>query len=308
MRNAFVRTLIELMEKDEKVFLVTADMGYFIFDPIRERFGRRFINVGIAEANMVGVAAGLALSGKIPFVYTVTSFMTSRVFEQVKVDICYQGANVKLVGIGSGIAYGTSGPTHQAIMDIALMRSLPGMTIFSPADSVDSVNMTRAAHEFRGPVYLRLGKQNEPVVNPEGSAFQIGAGNILHQGNDAAVICTGSIVGEAIKAAKGLASEGIGVRVINMRSLKPVDRDLILAAARQTGAIVTLEEHTINGGLGSIVAEIIAENTRGVRFRRIGLKDCFCTEYGDDESLRRCYGLDAASVAQVIRELKKGEQ
>ncbi len=309
MRNAFVKTLIELMERDERVFLVTADMGYFIFDPIRERFPRRFINVGIAEANMVGVASGLALSGKIPFVYTVTSFMTSRVFEQLKVDVCYQNANVKVVGIGSGIAYGTSGPTHQAIMDIALMRALPGMTIFSPADALDSVNMTLAAHAFSGPVYLRLGKQNEPQVNPKDCTFSIGKGAVLRQGFDAAVICTGSIVGEALKAAEELAKGGIQARVINMRSLKPVDRGLIMSAVRETAAVVTLEEHTINGGLGSIVAEIIAEDpgAAGVRFRRIGMDDCFCTEYGDDASLYRCYGLDAASVSRAVRELKKGK-
>jgi transketolase len=304
MRNAFVKRCTELMERDERVFLVTADMGYFIFDDIRRRFGRRFINVGIAEANMIGVAAGLALSGKIPFVYTVTSFATSRVFEQLKVDVCYQKANVKIVGIGSGIAYGTSGPTHQAIMDIALMRALPGMTIFSPADARDAVAMTDAAYGLEGPVYLRLGKQNEPLVTPQDSVFSIGRGMILRDGRSAAVIATGSIVKQALQAAEELSHEGIDVRVISMGSLKPADRELILAAARETGVILTLEEHTIHGGLGSIVAEIIAENAGPMPvFRRLGLDDTFCCDYGTDAELLACHHIDSASVSAVIKEL-----
>ncbi len=304
MRNAFVKTLTELMEKDERVFLVTADMGYFIFDAIRRRFPKRFVNVGIAEANMVGISCGLALSGKIPFAYTVASFITCRAFDQIKIDVCYQQANVKLVGAGVGMAYATSGPTHQEIADIALMRSLPNMTILSPADALDAVEITEASYLHNGPVYIRLENQGEPAVNKEGHKFKIGKAALLRDGRDATIIAVGSIVNNALKAQAELAKEGIAVRVINMHSLKPADRDLILKSARETGVILTLEEHTILGGLGSIVAEVLAENALAqVKFKRLGLEDTFCLEYGTTSCLHQYYRLDCAYIVKTIKEL-----
>ena len=304
MRNTFVKTLTELMENDERVFLVTADMGYFIFDAIRERFPGRFVNVGIAEANMVGIACGLALSGKIPFAYTVASFITCRAFDQIKIDICYQQANVKLVGVGAGMAYGTSGPTHQEIADIALMRSLPNMTILSPADAVDAAKITQAAYRHRGPVYIRLGDQIGPVVNQQKDKFKIGKAVVLKAGRDATIISTGSIINNALKARGELAKAGIKTRVINMHSLKPVDRNLIIRSADETGVILTLEEHNVFGGLGSIVAEVLAENAKHkVKFKRLGLADTFCLEYGTSDHLQRHYGLDPAYIVKTIKKL-----
>ena len=304
MRNAFVRTISELMEKDERVFLLTADMGYFIFDAIRQRFPKRFVNVGIAEANMVGVACGLALSGKIPFAYTVASFITCRAFDQIKIDLCYQQANVKLVGAGVGMAYGTSGPTHQEIADISLMRSLPGMTILSPADAVDAAAITWAAYRHHGPLYMRLENQGEPMVNKERSGFKIGKGVVLREGRDATIIAVGSIINNALKAHVELAKEGVSVKVINMHSLKPVDRELILKSAQETGVILTLEEHTILGGLGSIVAEVLAEDAlTKVKFKRLGMEDTFCLEYGTSSCLHKHYRLDCAYIVKTIKKL-----
>ena len=304
MRDIFVRTLSELMDRDERIFLITADMGYFIFDAIKKKYPRRFINLGIAEANMIGVCAGLALSGKIPFAYAITSFITSRAFEQIKVDVCYHKANVKIVGIGSGITYGTSGPTHQSIADIAIMRSLPHMTIFSPADPVDSLKITKAAYEHNGPVYIRLAKQGEPVINKDDYKFKIGKGVELRSGRDATIIATGSIINNALKAQEELERNGLKVRVINMHTLKPIDKDIILKAAEETKAILTLEEHNVLGGLGSIVAEVLVEEAKTkIKFRRLGLNDTFCLDYGSDECLHRKYQLDSLYITQAIKTL-----
>jgi transketolase len=304
MRDAFVRSLFELAGEDPTVFFLTADLGVFIFDDFKTAYPGRYINLGIAEANMIGVSAGLAASGKMPYAYSIAPFITSRCLDQIRVDICYHRSNVKLVGVGAGFVYGSLGATHHAIEDIAVMRALPGMTVIAPADPLEAEKATRAIHDLDGPAYLRLGRNNDPVVYGSEPGFKIGKANIVRSGKDAAIIATGTAVYSALQAADMLDRDGIDVRVIDMHTVKPVDMEAILQAEEEAGALITVEEHNILGGLGSAVAEVLSEHT-GVKkpFRRLGLKDTFCTSVGTPEYIREQYGLDPKNIARTIQDI-----
>jgi len=281
MRNAYVKTLAEEGAKNEKIWGLVADIGAFTYDDFKEVCPDRFVNVGIAECNMVGMAAGLALEGKIPFIYTITPFVTARSLEPIRVDICYQNLNVKVVGCGAGFSYSTLGFTHHATDDIAFMRALPNMVILSPTDARESEKATRAALNHIGPVYLRLGGSGElPKISPENYDFQIGKAVQLREGKDLTIIGTGTILINALEVADKLKKEkGLETRVMNFHTIKPIDEESILKCAEETGRIFTLEEHSIIGGLGSAVAEVLAENQSGIYFKRIGVRDCFCKKY-----------------------------
>ncbi|MBN1764825.1 MAG: transketolase family protein [Sedimentisphaerales bacterium] len=303
MRNAFISALYDLAAEDERILALVADNGAIVYDKYRAAFPQRFINFGIAEANMVAVAAGLAACGKIPFAYTIAGFLTMRAFEQVRNDVCLQKTNVKLVGIGVGFVYSDLGPTHHTVEDIALMRTLPGMTIFSPADPEEARQATYAAAHINGPVYLRLATSRTPSIYDGNCRFEPGKGVTLREGNDLTIISTGNIVHEVLKSTAQLERDGLSIRVINMPTLKPADTDIILHAAHETDAVLTVEEHTIFGGLGTIVAELLMENGISTRFKRLGLNGRFPQGYGTYQEMKEINGLSQNHICAAARHL-----
>ena len=297
MRDAYIAALTELTRRDRRVYSLVADNGAIVFDKYRAEFAGNFINFGISEANMLSAAAGMASVGLVPFTYTIASFITQRAFEQIRDDVCYQGMNVKIVGVGAGFAYSVLGPTHHAGEDIALMRTLPGMTIFSPADPRETYQATLAMADVQGPAYLRIASRGEPPVYEKELFFQPGRGVVLRRGTGVTIVATGVVVIDALEAAKRLEEKGISARVINIHTIAPFDEEIILEAARETGAIVTVEAHNVIGGLGSAVAETLARRaTAPCRFRSLGMRG-FCEEYDTHAGLKARLGLDAASIA-----------
>lgn len=302
MRNAYLKSLYELAKKDPRILALVADNGAIVYDEYREEFPNRFLNFGIAEANMISVAAGLASSGKIPFTYTIASFITMRAFEQVRNDVCLQKMNVKMVGIGAGFVYSNLGPTHHAVEDIAIMKTLPGMTIFVPCDKLESQKVTEAAAAIDGPVYIRLATGGTPDVYKGEYDFAVGKGVVLQEGKDVTVITTGSMTLECLEAVEEVSSLGIAVRLINMHTLKPIDREIIVKAAVETKAILTVEDHTLYGGLGSSVADVILEEKAvPVEFKKMGLEDTFPSGYGSFQDMKEMNGL---SKKDIVREIK----
>jgi transketolase len=309
MRNAYISTLYDLARENRNILALVSDNGAVVYDDFRRDFPDQFLNVGISEQNLVSLSAGLAVSGKIPFAYTIAGFLTMRAFEQVRNDVCLQKTNVKLVGIGVGFVYSDLGPTHHTTEDIALMRSLPGMTIFSPADPVETRQVTRAAAQWEGPVYIRLATSRTPTVYEGEYDFQPGRGVTLRQGRDLTIISSGNIIHEVLQAVDRLKQIGISTRLINLHTLKPIDEEIILQAADETQAILTVEEHTIWGGLGSAVAEIILEkHQKPIRFKRLGLPGVFPHGYGSYQEMKRINGLhqdDICREAVCLLESKK---
>jgi len=290
--------LVELAEKNDNVVLVTQDFGPI--GSFTERFPTRHFDVGISEENLVGVAAGLAHAGKLPFVIGMAPFVSMRGFEQIRDDCAYNRNNVKIIAPFAGLEAGPWGATHHAIEDIALLRSIPGMTILSPADSNEAYRAVRAAAAIDGPVYIRLGF----LMGIDGydAELRVGEAVTLREGEDLTVIATGGCVGSALTAHEALKADGIGARVLNMHTLKPIDRAAIERAARETGRVVTAEEHSVIGGLGGAVAEVMAELGVG-RLRRVGVRDVFCTEVEPYPELLRIHGLDAAGIEAAARAL-----
>lgn len=307
MRDAYLAALYDLAKNDQRILALVADNGAIVYDKYRKDFARRFINFGIAEANMISIAAGLASCGKIPFTYTISSFLTMRAFEQIRNDVCLQKMNVKLVGIGAGFAYSNLGPTHHAVEDLALMMSLPEMVIFSPADPLEAKKVTYAAAKINGPVYIRLATSRTPRVYQDDYNFEVGEGVTLREGSDVGVITTGNITHEVIKAVEGAEKEGISIRLINIHTLKPIDRDIIIKTAQNTGAILTVEEHTIYGGLGSVVASVLLEEGGAVKFKKMGLKDSFPLSYGSYDDMKEMNGLSKQDILREIKVLYKSK-
>jgi transketolase len=299
VRDAFVRELTRIAAEDDRVVVLTADLGIGLFDELASAAPDRFLNVGIAEQNMVGIAAGLALAGRKVFAYSIAPFITSRPHDQVRIDVAYHGADVTLVGVGGGVSYGAMGPTHHAIEDIALMRALPGLTVLTPGDPNDAYLATLAAAEIDGPVYLRLGKNGEPSVLPEGTGFVIGRAVELRSGCDVAILSAGTILPEALAAADQLAARGIDATLAHFGTVKPLDVDAVLAAAARCPRLVTAEEHTVMGGFGSAVAEVLAEHGCPARLHRVGLRDEFAHEVGSRTHLVTHYRLDADAIASA---------
>ncbi len=304
LRNAYIKALNELARQDDRILALVADNGAIVYDEYRKNFPNRFINFGIAEANMISVAAGLAACGKIPFTYTISSFLTMRAFEQIRNDVCLQKMNVKLVGIGAGFVYSNLGPTHHATEDIALMMSLPNMTIFSPADPLEAKKVTYAAANIKGPVYMRLATGGTPPLYKNDYVFEVGKGVLLRNGDDLTIISSGNIVHEVIEAVDLTKTIGISVRLINLHTIKPIDKEIILKAAKETKAIITVEEHTIHGGLGSSIAAILLENNISpISFKRMGLKDCFACGYGTYQDMKEMNGLSKNDIVKEITAL-----
>ena len=301
-RDAYGSALAEFGAKYENLVVFDADLAEATKTiKFKKVFPERFFDCGIAEGNMVSVAAGMAATGKIPFVSSFAMFSAGRAFEQIRNSVAYPHLNVKIGATHAGISVGEDGATHQCLEDIALMRSIPGMTIINPADATEARLAVEAAINFDGPVYLRFGRLAIPVIFDESYKFEIGKGVKLTDGNDVTIIATGLMVHEALKAAEILKNEGIGARVINIATIKPLDREIILNAAKETGAIVTAEEHNVIGGLGSAVCELLAEELP-TPVVRVGTNDVFGRS-GKVPPLMEMYGLTADNLVKKAKEV-----
>jgi transketolase len=303
MRKKYEETLFHLMGENQKLLALVADSGTGKYEDIKRCYPDRYLNFGIAEANMIAAAAGLAKEGLVPVCYAIGSFVVYRAYEFIRNDICLQRRNVKIVGLGSGLKNNNYGPTHHTTEDIAIFRVLPNFTLLSPASPLEVSPLLNAAVEFDGPVYIRLGKAFEAEIHRSVPAFKIGKCTIMREGADISIIGTGSNVADAIEAADLLAVEGISAEVLNMSTLKPLDTEAILATARKTGRIVTVEEHQIAGGLGSAIAETLCLSGVQARVGMLGLNDIFCQGYGYHAVLKERHGLSVKHIANKCRQL-----
>lgn len=301
-RIAYGETLVELARENPEVVILDADACKSTGTQVcREQVPEHFIQCGIAEQNMMGVAAGLALQGKVPFATTFSVFTCMRAVEQVRNAICYANLNANIVGTHSGLETGGDGGTHQGIEDIAIMRALPNMTVFAPSTPLCTRAVTREMAAYSGPSYMRLGKDAAPELYQEGEVFPIGGSKTLREGKDLAVLACGNMVWRALEAAETLAKEGLDVRVIDLYSIKPIDQAAIIRAARETRGLLTVEDHNILGGLGGAVAEVLCEHAPA-RLRRLGLRDVFGRS-GNAEDLYKMYHLTPADIAAACREM-----
>lgn len=303
MRTAYLDTLYEIASADRKVFALISDNGAIVYDKYRADLGEQYYNMGISEANMLGVAAGMANCGKIPFAYTIGAFLAYRAFEFIRDDICLQNQNVKIVGTGAGMVYSALGPTHHSTEDIGTLRVLPNLTIFSPASPLEVRKTVRAAYEMQGPVYIRLGTNKESEIYTKDYEFIPGRGVTICQGDDVTIIGTGNILVSVLQAREELEISGISVRVINIHTLKPFDEKIVRDAVRETRGIVTVEDHNVVGGLGSAVAEIIAESGMGIKFKRVGLRDRFSKGYGNYEEVKNQNGIGMQNIVKAVNEI-----
>ncbi|MEW6546919.1 MAG: transketolase family protein [Bacillota bacterium] len=301
-RAAYGEALVELGRQDPRVVVLDADLSKSTYTALFAReFPDRHFNLGIAEQNMMGVAAGLASAGKIPFASTFAVFASGRCFDQLRVSVCYPALNVKIGASHAGITVGEDGASHQAIEDLALMSALPHMTVVVPADGPETRQAVFSAAAHPGPWYLRLGRPPVPVVTPPGYRFQVGKGCVLREGRDVAIIACGVMVAQAVAAAQDLAREGVEATVVNMSTIKPLDSALVVEVARRCGAVVTAEEHSVVGGLGAAIAAVLGEEYP-VPMRRVGIQDRF-GQSGKPEALMAEYGLTAAHVAEAARQV-----
>jgi transketolase len=301
-RTAYGQTLVKLGEENKNIVVLDADLSKSTKTAdFAKKFPERFINAGIAEANLIGMAAGLAAAGKVPFASTFAIFAAGRAFEQIRNSVAYPKMNVKIAATHSGITVGEDGGSHQSVEDVALMRSLPNMTVIVPADAIDTAGAIQAAAAYNGPVYIRLGRLDVPVILPEDYQFELGKAVVLREGWDAAVFANGMMLGMALEAAGELAKQGIEIAVVNVATVKPLDIETIVEVSKQAGAVVTAEEHSILGGLGGAVAEVLVENCP-VPMERVGLKDTF-GESGAPTALLEKYGLTSDAIVKAVQKV-----
>lgn len=308
MRNAFAAELVSIASGDKRIILLSADMGNRLFDDYKNNYPERFLNCGVAEANMMSMAAGMALCGMRPVVYTITPFVTVRCLEQIRVDVCYHNLPVIIVGMGSGLSYAELGPTHHSCEDIAFLRMLPNIKVVCPGDSYEVKLALRSAVISGSPVYIRLGKKGEPLVHKTEPEFNIGKAIIISQGSDVCLLSTGNILSVAISAAEELKKKDIRAEVVSCHTVKPLDEDLLSQVFSSFPLVITLEEHSVLGGFGSSVAEWLSEQSRKKKkadFFSIGLRDEFFCQAGNHDYARRYFGLTAEAIAErIIRRLK----
>lgn len=304
VRDAFGKTLVELGKKNRDIVVLDADLAsssrviYFA-----EEFPDRFFEMGVAEQNMMGVAAGFASVGKIPFVTTFAVFATKRACDQVTISVAYPNLNVKIIGAYTGIVSGNNGATHQAIEDISIMRAIPNMIVIDPADAEEMRQVVKVITRHKGPVYIRETRDEWPDIFDSSYKFRIGKAEEICSGNDAAIIGCGVMTSLGLEASRMLAKQGISVRVINMPTIKPIDKDMIVNCARETGAIVTAENHNIYGGLGSAVSEVLVEEFPAPLLR-VGIRDIF-GECGSNEDLLKKYNMDSGYIAETVKKVIK---
>jgi transketolase len=300
-RDGFGEGLVELGKSDKNVVVLSADLtdstraAWF-----KKDFPERFFGLGVAEQDMIGFAAGLALEGKTPFACTFGVFASGRCWDQVRVSVAYMNLNVKIVGTHGGISVGPDGATHQALEEIALMRILPNMTVIVPCDAIEAKKATIASAKKKGPVYLRLGRSGVPVMTKKEDQFEIGKSMLLRDGKDVTIFACGQMVSEAAKACDALQKDGLSARLVNMHTVKPIDKDAIIKAATQTGAIVTAEEHTLMGGFGSAIAEVVSQD-HPVPIKMVGVKDRFGVS-GEPDELFKYFGLTSTDIVKAAKE------
>lgn len=305
MRDTFVRTLIDIAQNDKNVYLITGDLGFGVLKPFWELLPEQFINAGIAEQNMTGIAAGMALEGKTIFTYSIGNFPTLRCIEQIRNDCAYHNANVKIVCIGGGFVYGSLGMSHHATEDLAIMRALPDVVVMAPGDSIEAENATKAIYKHQGTCYLRLGRGGERRIHENINDFSIGKAIKVKDGEDIAIFSTGGISDEAIDAYKKLELCGIKPALYTFPTVKPIDRNVIIDCSQKYELLVTVEEHNIVGGFGSAVSEVLAENYfRKCKLVRIGINDTYSSVVGSQSFLRENYNMAAQNIVErVIGEL-----
>lgn len=301
MKATFFKTLYELAGRDSRIQFIKGDTAYI--PDYQQAYPNQYLDVGIAEQNMIGVAAGMALEGMIPITYSIVNFAAMRCLEQIRNDIAYHNLNVKIVACGAGFDYGALGATHHATEDLAIMRAMPNMTVFSPCDAIETVAVTKAALTLDGPCFIRNGHGGEAVLHTEPlTQFEVGKALPLLEGKDAIIFATGAIAEEALIAARELNKAGYSVGVYSFPTVKPIDREFIIEQLQTARLIVTVEEHNIIGGLGSAVAEVMAESPmHQAVLRRIGVRDTFATVVGSKAFLKKTYGMDASSIEAVVR-------
>ena len=306
MRKIFFENLRQLAEKDKSIFLLVGDLGIKFFGDFQKIDPKRFINVGVAEANMIDVAAGLAMSGKNVYCYSIIPFLVMRGLEQIRVDICSNNLNVKLLGAGGGFAYGAEGITHHAIEDIAIMRSLPNMTVVCPGDAKEAESLVKESVKHQGPLYIRFGRDFDPLVHKGEIDFEIGKGIYVNKGNEVCIIVTGTMLHTVNKSLDLLRNSNLNPTLISMHTVKPLDEEMVKDCAKNYKAIFTVEDHNIIGGLGGAVAEVLAENNYHGKFKRIGVKDKYCFLVGKTDFLSKSQGLDERGIAETILKEYKG--
>jgi transketolase len=301
MRNAFADEATKLGHADPRIVLLSGDIGNNLFEKFKNKNEGRFINCGIAEANMMGLAAGMALSGLRPIIYTITPFTTARCFEQIKIDVCYNNAPVIIVGTGSGLSYTELGPTHHSCEDLAILRVLPNMTVLAPADEVELRQCMRAALKANGPAYIRIGKKGEQIIPKADEAFEIGRSITVKEGSDVCLIGTGTIMPELLKAAEIMAAQGVSARVESCHTVKPLDIAMLADVSGHFSLIAVVEEHSRIGGLGGAVAEwLVSQDTNRARLLAFGTNDEFMHEVGSQKYARKKYGLTADNIAAKV--------
>jgi transketolase len=295
---------MKLAESDKRIYLLVGDLGFGVVEPFLQKFPDRFLNVGVAEQNLTGLATGIALSGRIVFTYSIANFPILRCLEQIRNDACYHRANVKIVSVGGGFSYGALGMSHHATEDLAILRALPEMTVVAPGDPIEVREATRAIAAHQGPCYLRLGRAGEPTIHRSPVDFQLGKAIQVRDGDALTLISTGAMLETSVNVADRLASKGVHVRVLSMHTVKPLDMEAVRSAARDTRAIVTLEEHSVIGGLGGAVAECLAEeDDLKVPFRRIGIPSSFGSQFGSQDYLRAQSGLSPERILETLEPL-----
>lgn len=306
MRKIFFQTLAEEFKKDKSIFMLFADLGVKFFYDLKKIDPERVIDVGVAEANMIDVASGLAMSGKNVYCYSIIPFLIDRALDQIRVDIAYNNLNIKLLGAGGGVVYGLEGVTHHSVNDIAIMRSLPNMTVVAPGDVKEAIALAKASIGFPGPLYVRFGRDCEPEVHREEIDFKTGKGIVVNKGKDICLIATGStMLSAAIEVTDRLSKEGKNPTLVSMHTIKPLDRELIFDLAKDHSQIITLEDHNVIGGLGSAVSEVLLEGGYKGAFRRIGIPDTFSEHVGRPDYLMEKLGLDSKTIYDKLYFLDK---
>jgi transketolase len=305
MRKTCLDMVYELAKKDDRIFFIGSDLGVGTLDEFRKEMPDRFFMEGVSEQNLVGMAAGLALEGKIVYVNTIATFLTRRCFEQVVLDLCLHNVDVRLIANGGGVVYAPLGPTHLAIEDLAILRSIPNMTIVAPCDADEMKRLMPLTVDHKGPMYIRLGKGGDPIVSSDAVPFAIGRAMTIATGDDVLLVTTGITLKTALDAAASLRQTGITATVLHMPTVKPLDVDAFMTHANRVDAIVVVEEHTVIGGLGGALAEVVAEAgfDPAKRFKRIGIPDVFPHGYGSQASMMARNGITAERTAAVVQEL-----
>ncbi len=303
MRDEFVKVLTELAQEDPNLILITGDLGFGVLTEFSKILPNQFINAGVAEQNMTGLAVGLALEGKTVFTYSIGNFPTLRCLEQIRNDACYHQANIKIVAVGGGFSYGSLGISHHATEDLAIMRALPNMTIVAPGDVVEAAEATRKIYQTPGSCYLRLGRGGEPRIHQEKIDFRIGKALNVLKGKKINVISTGGILKNCFGAVQKLQKKGLDIGLYSMHTLKPLDSETIVSLAKSSDLIITVEEHSVIGGLGSGIAEIVSQMPGDkAMLKIIGLQDCFSSKVGDQDYLREAYGIATDNIINSIEQ------